>query len=85
MTAKEVRALVDANLHAGDPEAKILEFFVRQHWPYDYDRFQQRFQSRCAQCDVESLLVKKGVDVWIYVDARKSFVRADVKEVHTGS
>jgi hypothetical protein len=76
--AELARHAVAAELKVGSAEPDILDFFKRHGWHCGFDEFQSRFY-----CPVFRSPEGTQVDLHIYVDAIKKFVRSDVQVHHT--
>lgn len=84
MDVNELEMFINEHLSPGDSSEKIEAFLLEQEWPFSYDRFAKRYQTRYPEGDEENLFTIKAVSILIYVDESKAFLRAEVEEVYTG-
>jgi hypothetical protein len=80
----EVEKLILQNLKPGDPDAKIVEFFKQNKFPYSFDDFNHRYQSGVPSSEkTDSKGVKSVIAIYIYVNQDRSFQKAEVQMVYT--
>ena len=85
MDVKELEIFINEHLSPGDSSEEIEAFLLEQEWPFSYDRFSKRYQTRNPKIPVEkNLFTTKGIAIRLYVDESKAFLRAEVEDVYTG-
>lgn len=76
--AEKARQTIAIELQVGSPEPEILNFFQRHGWRCGFDEYQSRFH-----CAVFRSPEGTQTDLYVYVDAVKTFVRGDVQVNYT--
>lgn len=80
----EVEKLIQQNLKPGDSDAKIVEFFKQNQFPYSFDNFNHRYQSGVPKSEkTDAKGVKSAIAIYIYVNQDRSFQKAEVQMVYT--
>lgn len=80
MSKDEIDNIVARHLQVGSSEQELIEFFEHRRWLYSFDRHLNRYQARNPAEDrlPESLGRNQ---VYIYLDAQRTFVRAEIEKV----
>jgi len=79
----QAESSINQALHAGDSDAKIEAFLRRRGWPFDFDPFNWRYQSRVPGSERPSIIGDSEVILYIYVAQDRSFQKAEVRRVYT--
>ena len=79
--AEEIRTRLNRELKVGDARAKVDEVLRVADIGYDYDAFQNRYQStvRDSKCGPY-----QAVSVYISFDSSQRVLKIDVRETFTG-
>ena len=84
MTDVELKLFIEAHLDVGDSKNKIEAFLNEQKWPFDFNRFESRYEARYEAGSVDKWYVKSGVSPRIYVDQAGRFSRDEIFRAATG-
>ncbi len=84
VAADRLRAAIGRDLKPGDSEERIVEFMKRNGCTGGFDKFAKRYLCKLSQSKSTSAIgVESEVFADIYVNADRSFIRADVKVLNT--
>ena len=72
-TAKDAQATMNRELSMGDPETKIMDFFRRHKWLFEFDNDENRFYAEVFRSDTHL------ITAYVYVNKAKQFVRSEVQ------
>jgi hypothetical protein len=80
----DIEQQIERNLKYGDSDAKILAFFQQNGLPYNFNKYERRYESGLPKSeDVDSKGVKSVVIINIYVNDNGSFKSAEIKKIYT--
>ncbi len=80
MSKADIEKIISENLKPGAENQKIIDFLENQNWVYDFDRYVGRYQARNP--DEDDLPQVRGRNqIYIYVNDKKEFVRAEIEKV----
>jgi hypothetical protein len=77
----EVRNLLERGLKAGDKRERVDEVLKNAGIVYEYDRFQNRYQSTITD---SSCGPYQAISVYVYFDASGKMSSVEIFESHTG-
>jgi uncharacterized membrane protein len=77
-TAEEIQIMVNREIKAGASSGEIEAFLRKQKIKFSYDKFAGRYQSLIRRGEFSAIVL------YVNVDERKRFVRAEAQNSYTG-
>ena len=81
MSKSDIESIISENLKQGSQNQQILDFLESQNWIFGFDHHLNRYQARDPKED-ESPAFLGGHQIYIYVNDKSEFVRAEVEKVY---